>query len=183
VVFTVSGLLNGHDRVLVGPRLVSALDRGQWLLAVALDTDPETEVVVKTGTDTVPFVAEEINWPATGLAAEVSALRVELDNGVYRNLDYSSHDGVDTFTLDVAGAPWNFNTNQAAINKKVFLAFIDVAATATTHSFTGIHDTTDRDMFVRVRDGGGTPTKTFESTSAEFKSTPQTIAATRTDDY
>ena len=62
------------------------------------------------------------------------------------------------------------------------LAFIDVLASATTASFTGVHGGTNRDLFVRVRDGGGTPIKTFESTSAQFLSTPQTVAAIRTSD-
>jgi hypothetical protein len=182
VIFTVSGLVSGEDRVLVGPRTGTVLDRGQWLLATALIADPETVAVVKTGTDTVPFVIAEINWPTSGLAAEVSALRVQLDSGIYRNLDYSSHDSVDEFTFDVAGAPWNFAGDNASIDNDVFLAFIDVLATGITETFTGVHAAVDRDLFVRVRDGGATPIKTFESTSAQFLSTPQTIAAIRTSD-
>jgi len=180
VVFTVSGLVSGEDRVLVGPRTGTSLDRGQWLLATALTTGTETSVVVKTGTDTVPWPAGKINWPNTGKAAEVSALRIELDSGIYRNQDYESHDSTDTFTIlssDYSGG------NAAAINNDVFLAFIDVLASATTATFTGVHTAgNDRDLFVRVRDGGGTPIKTFEATSAQFLSTPQTVAATRTPD-
>jgi hypothetical protein len=179
VIFTVSGLISGQDRVLVGPRTGTSLDRGQWLLSTALTGATETSVVVKTGTDTVPWPSNEINWPSTGQSGDVSALRIELDTGIYRNVDYESHDSSSTFTIlstDFSGA------NSAAVNNDVFLAFIDVLASATTVTFTGVHGGVDRDLFVRVRDGGGTPIKTFESTSAQFLSTPQTIAAVRTPD-
>jgi hypothetical protein len=179
VLFTVSGLISGQDRVLVGPRTGTALDRGQWLVATALVGAAETSVVVKTGTDTVPFVAAEINWPSTGGPGDVSALRIQLDTGIYKNVDYTSHDGTDTFTIPST----NFTApDDASVNNNVFLAFIDVLATATTATFTGVHGGTDRDLFVRVRDGGGTPIKTFEATSAQFLATPQTIAAVRTPD-
>jgi len=177
--FTVSGLVSGEDRVLVGPRTGTSLDRGMWLLATALTGATETAVVVKTGTDTVPWPSAEVNWPSTGQAGDPSALRIQLDTGIYRRVDYESHDDTDTFTIlstDFSGA------NSAAVNQDVFLAFIDVLADAASETFTGVHAGTDRDMFVRVRDGGSTPTKTFESNSAQFLATPQTIAAVRTSD-
>lgn len=184
VIFTVSGLVSGEDRVLVGPRTGTALDRAQWLLSTGLTGGTETAVVVKTGTDTVPFTAAEINWPATGQAGDVSALRIELDTGIYRNVDYESHDSTDTFTIlssDFSGVL------QAAVNNDVFLAFIDLLAVATTATFTGVHTGgSDRDLFVRSRDGGtagdGFPTKTFESDSAQFLATPQTITISRQTD-
>ena len=179
VSFTVSGLISGEDRVLVGPRTGSVLDRGQWLLSTALVGATETAVVVKTGTDTVNWPANEINWPATGTSGQVSALRIELDTGIYRNVDYASHNSLNTFTI----ASTDFSgVNQAAVNNDVFMAFIDVLASAATASFTGVHAGVDRNLFVRVRDGGATPIKTFEATSAQFLSTPQTIAAVRTAD-
>lgn len=102
VVFTVSGIISG-DRVLVGPRTGTALDRGQWLLATALDDGivgtPETVCVVKTGTDTVPFDANKKNWPNTGIGTDVSRLRIERDSGIYSRIPYDSHNGTDTFTL------------------------------------------------------------------------------------
>ena len=94
--------------------------------------------------------------------------------------------GNETLTSD----GWEFNNGDsatdmgnAAVGQEVFLAYIDVLANATSEAFTGVHvGGSDRNMFVRVRDGGGTPIKTFESTSAQFLSTPQTIAAIRTAD-
>ena len=279
VVFTVSGLVSGEDRVLVGPRNGTALDTGQWLVATALTANNETALVVKTGTDTVPFPDAEENWPGTGIGTDVSRLRIYRDDGATKRVPYDSHDGTDTFTLGtpatgtinievsqvggtggqfdritagsflddgfengcrftgagftnagnnatftadsvtattivvvddtgmvnesagggnetLTSAGWDFSTtgtgpsgwspDNAAVDNEVFMAFIDVLASATTVTFTGVHGGTDRDLFVRVRDGGtagdGIPIKTFQSTSAQFLSTPQTVAAIRTSD-
>ncbi len=264
VLFTVSGLISGQDRVLVGPRTGTSLDVGQWLVATALTINAETLLVVKTGTNTVPFPDLEENWPDTGIGADNSRLRVERDDGIYKRVPYDSHDGVDTFTLGtpvtgaidcdvtstsvftrqdagsfladgfengsrfttaafptsngtftcesissdglamtVVGAPltvetgdgnetftsdgWDFSLgtagmDNAAVDQNAFIAFIDVLANAASEAFTGVHDTTDRDLIVRVRDGGATPIKTFEAQAAQFLSTPQTIAAVRTPD-
>ena len=264
VIFTVSGLVSGEDRVLVGPRTGSALDRGQWLVSTALTLATETALVIKTGTDTVPLTAATINHPATGIGADASRLRIERADGIYAKVPYDSHNSTDTFTLgtpvnaavqiDVdatagtftrasgdfladgfergctftgsnfldggnnaqftaltvtatvitvddstgmvtrAGSGdelltsngWDFLTadsKNAAVNNDVFLAYIDVLASATTATFTGVHTSgNNRNLFVRVRDGGGTPIKTFEATSAQFLSTAQTVAATRTSD-
>jgi hypothetical protein len=272
VIFTVSGLVAGEDRVLVGPRTGTSLDVGQWLLSTALTggiaTTPETAVVVKTGTDTVPWTSpDDINWPSTGIGTDNSRLRVQRDDGIYSRLPYDSHDSSSTFTLgtpdtgtttlsvsagldftrasgsflddgfekgcvftstgfangtnsstyvvdtvaaltlsvtdttgmateagggdeQLASTGWEFangdsavDMGNASVNQNVFLAFIDVLADATSETFTGVHTTAnDRDLFVRVRDGGGTPIKTFEGTSAQFLSTAQTVAAIRTPD-
>jgi hypothetical protein len=182
VIFTVSGLVSGQDRVLVGPRTGTALDRGQWLTTNTLNGASETTVGLTNGTDTVMWPANTINWPTTGLSTEVSALRIELDSGIYRNIDYASHDSVNTFTFDT-GVPHDFTLDNATIGNNCFMAFIDVLASSDTATFTGVHTAGyDRLLFVRVRDGGGTPIKTFEATTAQFLSTPQTVAATRTDD-
>jgi hypothetical protein len=177
VVFTVSGVISGEDYVLVGPRLGTALDRGQWLLNTLLSGAAETSVVVKTGTDTVPWPAAEINWPNAG--SPNSAIRIQMDDGRYRRIQYTSHDSSGTFTIPST----SFSGDQAAVNNNVFMGFIDLLASGTTMTFTGVHTVAnDRDLFVRVRDGGGTPIKTFESNSAQFLATPQTIAAVRTPD-
>src|SRR3989338_1285891 len=105
VVFTVSGLVSGEDRVLVGPRTGTALDTGQWVIAATfgmtdgIATTPETVDVVNDGTDVVPFTAAKINWPASGIGAGTSRLRVKRNDGIYSRLPYDSHDGSNTFTL------------------------------------------------------------------------------------
>jgi len=173
--FTVSGVVSGEDRILVGPRVGTALDSGQWLLATALIGGTETAVVVKTGTETIPNLAGDT--PASGKAADNPALRIALDSGIRGYQDYESHDGVDTFTILSS----SYSGDIASVNNEVYLAYIDVLADATLESYTATY-VSDRDLFVRVRDGGGTPIKTFESDSAQFLSTPQTVAAVRTPD-
>lgn len=272
VAFTVSGLVAGEDRVLVGPRVGTSLNTGQWVIAAGagmtdgIASTPETIVVVDDGTDTVPFPANQVNWPASGIGADTSRLRVQRDNGIYSRLPYDSHDGVNTFTLgtpdtgvtamsvagnntftraagsfltdgfepgcvftstgftnagnnstfvaltvtateivptdatgmvteaaganeQIASVGWEFangdgstDFGNASAANEVFLAFIDVLASSDTAVFTGVHSGVNRNLLVRVRDGGGTPIKTFEATSAQFLSTAQTVAATRTSD-
>lgn len=177
VIFTVSGLVSGQDYVLVGPRNGTALDRGQWLLSTALTTGAEVSVVTKTGTDAVPWTAAKINHPNAGTPN--SAIRIEMDDGRYQRIQYTAHNSVDTFTIPST----SFSGDEAAVNNDVFMGYIDLLASGTTMTFTGVHTASnDRDLFVRVRDGGGTPIKTFESDSAQFLATPQTVAAVRTPD-
>jgi hypothetical protein len=117
--------------------------------------------------------------------AEGSTIIVLDDTGM---VNESGAGGNETFT----SAGWDFSTtgtgpsgwspDNAAVDQNAWMAFIDVLADSTSVSFTGVHGGTDRNLFVRVRDGGGTPIKTFESTSAQFLSTPQTVAAVRTSD-
>jgi hypothetical protein len=78
--------------------------------------------------------------------------------------------------------PSGWNSDDASVNNNVFMGFIDVLADATSETFTGVHGGTNRDLFVRVRDGGGTPTKTFQNVAAQFLSTPQTVAVNRITD-
>jgi hypothetical protein len=45
----------------------------------------------------------------------------------------------------------------------VFVSYIDTVAGSTSESFTSVYSS-DRTLFIRVRDGGVTPIKTFETT-------------------
>jgi hypothetical protein len=182
VTFTVSGITT-EDRVLVGPRLITSLDRSQWLMDGLLSGAAIESITVKTGTDTVPWPTgagiNEINWPTSSSAGSAnSALRIELVSGIYKRLDYLSHDSASVFTV----APTDFSGDNAADGADVFLAFIDVLSGGASVTFTGVHGGVDRDLFVRVRDGGETPIKTFEATAAVFGSTDATVAAIRTPD-
>lgn len=172
VTFTVTGLVSGEDRVLVGPRTGSALEKGQWLLNTTLSGVGETAVVVTTGAEATPIATDT---PGDGTTTN-SRLRVELDSGIYRRQAYVSYTG-STFTIaatDYSGA------NVATAGNNVFLAYIDVLADASTEAYTAVY-TADRDLLVRVRDGGGTPIKTFEG-SATFGSANSSVAAIRTSD-
>ena len=68
----------------------------------------------------------------------------------------------------------------ASASADVFISYIDKLADATSASFTTIFSSS-RDLFVRVRDGGGTPIKTFE-TPATLGNAGGSVAAIRTTD-
>lgn len=167
VTFTVTGLVSGEDYVLVGPRLGSVLDTAQFGLNTTLSGAAETALVIDTS---IPS-----DTPSEGNTSN-TRLRVELDTGRFRKQAYDSWTG-STFTIpstDYSGA------NQATAANDVWLAYIDTLAGASQESFTAVYSS-DRDLFVRVRDGGATPIKTFE-TPATFGNANSSIAAIRTSD-
>jgi len=171
VSFTVSGLVTNEDRVLVGPRLAGIMQKDQFGLASPGLSSPTTTSIVIDAT--IPS-----DTPATGQTADTTRLRVALDTGVFREQTYESF-ATDTFTIlstDYSGG------NVANTANDVFIAYIDDQPTSpdTSLSYTAIYST-DRDLLVRVRDGGGTPIKTFEA-PATFGSSNTTVAAIRTSD-
>ena len=74
----------------------------------------------------------------------------------------------------------DFLGNEAAINNDVYITYIDTLASGTSENFTAVYST-DRDLIVLVRDGGGTPIKQF-ITSATFGGSNTTVTAIRTSD-
>lgn len=156
VTFNVNGLVIG-DRVLVGPESGGALQENQFTVATALTTDNITSVQINT---TIPS-----DTPTTG------TIRVADNNGNFRRLEYTSYTG-DTFTIDPAaseahdattGTVADFSTANADVGNSAYISYIDDAAAGTQESFTSVY-LADRPLFIRVRDGGGTPIKTFETT-------------------
>lgn len=145
VTFTVNGLVIGEDRVLVGPEAGATLNAAQLSLLTTLSGGTETAVVTTTA---IPS-----DTPSSG------TIRVELDSGIYRRVAYTSFTG-STFTI----ASTDFSSDFATSGNDVFISYIDKVATATSESFTVVYNT-NRSLFVRVRDGGGTPIKTFETTA------------------
>lgn len=146
VTFTVNGLVSGEDRVLVGPESGGTLQTNQFTLNGALTTAGVTSVVVGSAIPT--------DTPTTG------TIRIELDSGVFRRVAYTSYSG-STFTIgstDFSGA------NQAANGNDVFISYIDKLAGSTSESFTVVYGGSSRSLFIRVRDGGVSPIKTFETT-------------------
>lgn len=168
VTFTVSGLVSAEDRILVAPWDGStidsegnpAIDKSQSTLSTALTGATETAVVVGS----IPS-----DTPPTG------TIRVELDSGLYREVAYTSYTG-STYTI----ASTDFSGDNAAIANNVWIAYIDVLASATSESFTGVY-LADRNLVVICRDGGGTPIKQFIS-SATLGSTGGSITVIRTTD-
>jgi hypothetical protein len=108
--------------------------------------------------------------PATG------TIRIQRANGAYSRHQYSSWAG-STFTLQSAT---NFSTNNALNGANLFISYIDVLADATSEAFQTTY-VADRSLFVRRRDGGASPTKTFE-TVATLGSAGGSVSAQRLSD-
>jgi hypothetical protein len=160
VTFTVSGLVVG-DRVLVTNDDTSAIDFNQLTLNGALTGAAVTSVVVNTA---IPS-----DTPATGV------IRIQRADGQYTRHPYSAWTA-STFTI----TSHDFSTNNASNGANTFIAYIDDVAASATMSFTSVYSA-DRTLFIRVRDGGGTPIKTFETTGALTSSGGSTTAIRTSD--
>jgi len=146
VTFQVLGLVSG-DRVLVTNDQSSGIDYDQMTLQAALNGAAETTANVGTGN--IPA-----DTPSSG------TIRIETDAGRYLRVAYDSYN-TSHFTFN---SSQDFSgVNVAAATNNVFISYIDEAATSNTSQFTTVYDA-DRTLFIRVRDGGGTPIKTFETT-------------------
>jgi hypothetical protein len=171
--FTIGGLVSGEDRVLVAPwdgvttdpEGNPAIDQDQLSLSSGLTIDNVGEVLVTT---TIPS-----DTPSTG------TIRVVDDLGFDRRLEYSAYT-TSAFTITSVDGQEDFASVNATAGNDVYITYIDVLADATTETFTGVYST-DRDLLVVVRDGGGTPIKQF-ITSATFSSSDTTVTAIRTSD-
>ncbi len=171
VTFTVTGVTNGEDRILVGPDTGGGdLNEAQFTItttALAVDDVVSIEISEAVPTDT----------PASG------TIRVFDNDGIARRIAYSSYTGA-VFTVDSSDGNEDFGTVNADIGNSVFISYIDALyddGTPATYSFTGVY-LSDRDLFIRVRDGGAaSPIKTFEG-SGTLKSTDQSISVIRTPD-
>ena len=167
VTFTVNGLVSGEDRVLVGPEAGGILQVDQFGLNATLATDNVATIVIDA--------AIPLDTPSSG------TIRVLDDAGIYRRIAYSSYTG-STFTVDVGASGGNedFLGNEAAAANNLFIGYIDELAAGTSASFTGVYQA-NRSLFIRVRDGGGTPIRTFETTGT-LGSAGGTTTAIRTSD-
>jgi len=143
VTFTVNGLVSTEDRLLLGPEAAGTFNKTQFILSVTLSGATETAVVSTTA---IPS-----DTPATG------TIRIILDSGIERRIAYTSFTG-STFTI----ASTDFSTDNATSTNNMYLGYIDKLAAATSEAVTWVYSS-DRALFVRARDGGGTPIKTFES--------------------
>jgi hypothetical protein len=170
--FFVNGLVSGEDYVIVGPKDTGdAIEFDQFTLSTTLSAANVTSVVVGA---TIPT-----DTPSTG------TIRVADNNGIYRRLVYTSYTG-STFTIDptaseaVVANVADFDTVNATSGNFVWISYIDRLANATTASFQATY-LADRALYVRVRDGGGSPIKTFE-TAATFGSGGGSATVIRTSD-
>ena len=115
-------------------------------LATGLNAPATTSVVV----DAIPD-----NTPAAGF------IRITLDDGRKKKVEYTSYTGV-TFTI----VSTDFTDPEDAIaTNGVMVSYLDLAADDVSEAFTTIYDSPDT-LWVRVRDGGATPIKTYEGQAA-----------------
>lgn len=150
VTFTLLGLVSGEDYCLVTKDDGSGgIDFDQYTLNGALTGASVSSVVVNGSIDT--------DTPTTAAASTVRILRA---SGVYSRHPYDSWSG-STFTLTSAA---DFSSDNAANGANLFVGYIDKLAGSTQESFTVVFDAS-LGLFCRVRDGGGTPIKTFETTA------------------
>lgn len=143
VTFTVSGLVIGEDRVLVGPASGGNLNTSQRTLGTNLTATNETEVVVT--------VAIPTDTPSAG------TIRVELESGIYRRLAYGSFAG-STFTLALPDT----GAGGIAIEVTAGLTFVRAAGSFLDDNFAvGMRFTSSGFT------GGNNATKTIASISAD----------------
>jgi Flp pilus assembly protein TadG len=159
VTFTVAGLVVG-DRVLV-TNDDTGIDYSQMIHTAVINGAAVTSIVSDTAIPT--------DTPATG------TIRVERTDGTYSRHAYTSWTG-STFTI----ASTDFSTNNAPAGGDICISYLDLAATGTSESFTTVYDA-DRTLFIRVRDGGGTPIKPFETTGTLASSGGSTTAIRTSD--
>jgi len=162
VTFSVTGLISGEDRVLVGPSSGgTTLDTAQLASATAVSVGsvPSTFSV----STTIPS-----DTPSAG------TIRVEDDSGFYVLVNYTGFSGSD-FT----GCTGTF-ANASASGNNVFISYIDELASAASATFTAVYNA-DRDLVVKVRDGGASPIKEF-ITGATLGTNGGSVAAIRTSD-
>jgi len=167
--YTVGGLISGEDRVLVAPWDGSttdaegnpAIEKDQLSLNTTLSGGSVTSVVVTTA---IPS-----DTPETG------TIRVVTDAGIDKLLEYTSWTG-STFTVTSS----SFSSDNATAGNNVYISYIDELASGSTASFQSIYSS-DRDLVVIVRDGGGTPIKQF-ITSGVLSSSGGSVSIIRTSD-
>ena len=167
VTFSVKGLESG-DRVLVTPEAAGGINRTQMTLATTLNTGAVTTVNVGAGN--IPTDIEP-----TG------TIRVVNDSGFDVLLSYSAYDNV-TGNFTVGAYNFNGTDEEAAATSGngVYMTYIDTTTATTEETFTVVY-AAGIDLFIRVRDAGVSPLKTFETT-ATFGNANSSVSVIRTAD-
>jgi hypothetical protein len=174
VTFSVAGLANGEDRVLVGPWDGSAVDA---------DGNPEIDynqfTIASAALTGAAVASVTVNAAIPSDTPALGTIRIYTNSGLSRRIPYSSWSGsVFTFT-----STEDFSGDNASIANNVFISYIDKVATGSnpvTESFTSVFNST-RQLVVKVRDGGGSPIKEYISTGT-LGSTGGSVTAIRTVD-
>ena len=164
VTFTVTGMVAFEDYVLVGPKaggndfLFTQMNLASGLAGAG--------ITLITVSGTIPT-----DTPASG------TLRISLDDGRIRKQEFESYSGSD-FT--VASADYT-DPDDAALGNGVMVSYLDLLTDATSEAFTVVFLAT-RKLWIRVRDGGGTPIKTFETQGTLGSSGGSSVASRITDE-
>jgi hypothetical protein len=177
---TISGLTftGDADYVIVGPWDGSTLDvngdpaitKTQLSLATILNTDNITQVEI---TESIPA-----DTPAAG------TIRVTDNNGFERRLSYSNwENGTPNRFYNITTTDGNedFLSVNANVGNDIWISYLDLSATAGSHSFQSTYKGTDTNLVAIVRNGGASPIKQFIS-SWSIASAGQTLSAIRTTD-
>jgi hypothetical protein len=128
-----------------------------------------------TGGSVVSVVVNE-SIPAD-TPSPAGTIRIKRASGKYTRHPYSAWNaGTKTFTI----TSHDFSGDNAPDDGQVWISYIDMAADSASESFTGVY-TADRSLFIRVRNGGATPIKTFETTGV-LGSAGGSATAVRTSD-
>ena len=145
---TITGGSSGATAAVNGTVSASE-DPRQLKLLTTLSGAGETAVVCTAAIPT--------DTPSTG------TIRIQLNSGIFRRVAYTSYTSA-TFTIGSTDFSSDNATGGASeTGNSIFISYIDKLADAATATFTSVYDA-DRNLFARVRDGGGTPIKTFETT-------------------
>jgi hypothetical protein len=167
VTFTVSSVLSGEDYVLVGPATGASNDLLYYAQLSASGTNATGATVLHVQ-ETIP-----LDSPVTGTVRGWNAAK-------YDRNEYDSFSG-NTFSITGAGLPATVVTGA-----DVWISYIDRLATGTTAGTTTSESfvivfSSPRNVFIRVRDGGVSPIKTFESPGT-IGSAGGAVSAIRTSD-
>ena len=171
VTFTASGFISG-DYVLVTE------DNGGDINFTQMVSDTTANSATQT---TISVAAIPSDTPT--VAGTKSSIRVERDSGLYTLHRYTSWDGgTDDFTIPSADFLTDTlpNNGPATTPFNVFVGYLDYVATGTSDTFSYVFSST-RTHFMRVRNGGGTPIKTAETTG-DMTSTGGTASVNRISD-
>jgi hypothetical protein len=151
VTFTVSGLEETEDYVLVGPKAAGNVFKFDQLINASALTGAAETAIYTSGS--IPA-----DTPSIG------TVRIQLDTGIYRRVPYTGW-AACAFAIDSTDFT---DPNDSASGTNIMISYIDAlaGAGASSLSFTGIYEAS-RPLWIRVRDGGtgkgDTPIKTFES--------------------
>lgn len=147
--FTIDTTTGDEDFATVNATAGNDVLQAEYQLDTALTTDNITSVVVDN------TIASDT--PTTGY------IRVEDDSGFMRKLHYSARSG-STFTVDTTDGQEDFLSVNASIGRKVYIAYLDQAATAADETFSYVYGSTSNNFVIKVRNGGTSPIKEYIAT-------------------